>query len=43
VVTMADVIGIEVYTRISDIPLEFQTRSHCGVIAVWTGRRRPHS
>ncbi len=38
VLTPQDIEGIEIYTRISEIPLEFslQSGSACGVIAVWT-------
>jgi Carboxypeptidase regulatory-like domain len=32
--------GVEVYTRASGMPAQFQTMSGCGSIAVWTGPRR---
>jgi len=28
--------GIEVYTRFSDAPIQFQTETTCGVVALWT-------
>ena len=34
-----DVRAVEVYTRGSSVPAEFQSLSGCGVIAVWTGMR----
>ena len=38
VLTPQDIEGIEIYTRVSEIPVEFsiQSGSACGVIAVWT-------
>lgn len=38
-VAESDLIGIEVYTRVSGIPIEFQGFSNCGVIALWTGKQ----
>lgn len=35
-----DIRGVEVYTRASGMPSQFQTLSGCGSIVVWTGRRR---
>ena len=34
-----DVRAVEVYTRGSNVPAEFQSLSGCGVIAIWTGMR----
>jgi hypothetical protein len=32
--------AVEVYTRPSEVPAEFQTMTGCGAIVVWTGIRR---
>jgi hypothetical protein len=40
IVATSDVIGIEVYTRPSEIPAEFMGYSNCGAVVVWTGRGR---
>ncbi len=32
--------GVEVYTRASGMPAQFQTMSGCGSVVVWTGGRR---
>lgn len=34
-----DVRAVEVYTRGSSVPMEFQSLNGCGVIAIWTGMR----
>ncbi len=39
-VSMSDVRGVEVYTRTTEIPAEFQTTRSCGAIVVWTGGKR---
>lgn len=39
-VPAADIRGIEVYSRGSSTPPEFQSRNGCGSIVIWTGARR---
>jgi hypothetical protein len=38
-VSPQDVIAMEVYSRPTQVPAEFQTLDGCGAIVVWTGRR----
>lgn len=33
--------AMEVYTRISSIPLQFQAMNGCGTVVIWTGGRKP--
>jgi hypothetical protein len=40
-VTPQDVRAVEVYSRGSQVPAEFQSLSGCGVIVIWTGPRTP--
>lgn len=37
-----DIRGVEVYSRIGSTPIEYQSRSGCGSIVIWTGARRPN-
>jgi len=38
----SDVAAIEIYARGGNMPISLQTNdSACGVIAIWTGSRRP--
>jgi hypothetical protein len=39
IVSMDQIRAVEVYSHASLVPVEFQTTSGCGVIAIWTGPR----
>ena len=32
--------GVEIYSRVASVPLQFQSRNGCGSIVLWTGARR---
>lgn len=36
IVDVQDVVGVEVYTRISSVPLQYSVLNTCGVILIWT-------
>lgn len=40
IVTANDVRAVEVYSRMSSTPPEYQSRNGCGSIVIWTGARR---
>jgi len=40
VVSAQDVRAVEVYTRASNVPAQFQTLEGCGSLVIWTGGRR---
>jgi len=40
VVDPQDIRAMEVYTRTSSMPIQFQTQNGCGAIVIWTGARR---
>lgn len=41
IVNVMDVRAMEVYTRGSTVPIQFQNMDGCGSIVIWTGGRRP--
>lgn len=41
IVNVQDVRAVEVYTRGSNVPAQFQTLAGCGSMVIWTGGRRP--
>lgn len=41
IVNVQDVRAMEVYTRGSSVPIEFQNLDGCGSLVLWTGGRRP--
>jgi len=41
IVNPQDVRAVEVYTRTSSVPIQFQSQNGCGSIVIWTGARRP--
>ena len=40
IVSMDQIRAVEVYAHSSLVPVEYQTTSGCGVIAIWTGPRK---
>jgi hypothetical protein len=40
IVNVQDVKAVEVYTRASNIPVQFQSLEGCGSLVIWTGGRR---
>lgn len=42
-VSSPEVRGVEIYSRTSSTPPEFESRNGCGSIVIWTGARRPGS